>query len=113
MKFVPDREAARWLASLAGKPREFDWDQGNATKNEKHGLTPTDVESLLQHDFVLAGRITEPAHEEPRWLLLGCSNGGRLLALVFTRRGDKLRPISCRSMRKNERKIHDESTAKD
>jgi hypothetical protein len=44
----------------------------------------------------LAGLIAEPAHDEPRWLLLGETNVRRRLALIFTRRGNQLRPISCR-----------------
>jgi hypothetical protein len=94
-------------------PEEFDWDRGNLTKNQKHGVNPKDIESLLRHDLLLAGRITESAHVEPRWLLLGTSDAGRRLALVFTRRGDRLRPISCRPMRTNERKLYEELTGQE
>ncbi len=65
--------------------------------------------SLFRRTVFLAGRIVEPAHEEPRWLLLGETNTGRRLALIFTRRGRKLRPISCRQMRRNERKLYEEA----
>jgi uncharacterized DUF497 family protein len=59
----------------------------------------------------LAGSIIEPAHDEPHWLLLGETNAGRRLALIFTRRGEMLRPISCRPMRRNERRLYDEAKA--
>ena len=55
-------------------------------------------------------RIVEPAHEEARYLLLGVTSGGRHAALVFTRRGDKLRPISCRAMRRREKEVYDAAT---
>lgn len=100
MKLAADPAVAAWLL---GQPA-FEWDTGNSTKSMvKHGNSTAEVESLLEHPVVLAGRIVEPAHAEPRWLLLGQSTGGKLLALVFTRRGDRLRPISCRAMRRTER----------
>jgi uncharacterized DUF497 family protein len=49
-----------------------------------------------------AGNIVEPAHEEPRCLLLGVTKDGRGAAPVFARPGEKLRPIRCRAMRKKE-----------
>jgi uncharacterized DUF497 family protein len=36
--------------------------------------------------------------------------GGRRAALIFARRGDKLRPISCRAMRKKEKEAYDAAT---
>src|SRR5690349_10198130 len=110
MRLVPDAETASWLESLAGRGAEFDWDAGNRTKNRKHGLSSKEVESVLQSEVVFAGRIIEPAHDEPRWILLGRTSTGRRVALIFTRRGDRLRPISCRSMRPRERSFYDEAT---
>jgi hypothetical protein len=57
-----------------------------------------------------AGNIVEPAHEEPRCLLLGVTKDGRGAASVFARRGEKLRPISCRAMRKKEKEAYDAGT---
>lgn len=36
---------------------------------------------------------------------------GRRLALIFTRRDDQLRPITCRPMRRSERRFYDEAKA--
>ena len=52
------------------------------------------------------------AHDEARWLLLGETDAERRLALIFTRRGNQLRPISCRPMRRNERRLYDDAKAK-
>jgi len=100
-----------WLAGLTGASEEFDWDDGNRSKGQKHEIEPTEVESLFKRTVFLAGRIIEPAHDEPRWLLLGETDAGRRLALIFTRREERLRPISCRAMRRDERRLYDEAKA--
>jgi uncharacterized protein len=105
MRFVSDEPMARWLSEAE---LEFDWDQGNNTKNLKHNVSRDEVESLFQNPIWFAGRIVEPLHQEIRWLLLGIDNKGRKLALIFTRRKDRLRPISCRPMRPKEKKLYDE-----
>ena len=63
------------------------------------------MDDVVKCTVFLADRIVEPAHDEPRWLLLGETNKGRRLALIFTRRGSKLRPSSCRQMRRNEGRL--------
>ena len=107
MRLERDAQAEAWLAGLALNTEDIDWDQGNRSKNRKHGVEPEDVGTLLRNPFAFAGRIVEPAHDEPRWLALGKSGAGRLLALIFTRRGNRIRPISCRPMRKNEKAIYE------
>ena len=109
MRLAADPETARWVDRMVGRPQDFDWDAGNRTKNRKHRVEAEDVEALFHRTIVLAGRLVEPAHEELRWLLLGQNEAGRRLALVFTRRGAKLRAISCRSMRRNERRLYEEA----
>jgi uncharacterized DUF497 family protein len=100
-------DIAKWL----GTRPEMEWDAGNSTKSQaKHGFPTTDVESILDAPVLLAGRIAEPEHDEARYLLLGVTSGGRHAALIFTRRGDKLRPISCRAMRKREKEAYDAAT---
>jgi uncharacterized DUF497 family protein len=58
----------------------------------------------------IAGRMVEPAHEEPRYLLRGVTADGRSAALVFARCGEKLCPISCRAMRRKEKEAYDAAT---
>ena len=111
MKLVSETALDDWLTGLKGEPEEFDWDAGNRGKGQKHDVEPSEVESLFHRTVFLAGRIVEPAHDEPRWLLLGETDTGRPLALIFTRRGKKLRPITCRAMRRTERRQYDEAKA--
>lgn len=107
MKLVADPETAAWLATRPS----MQWDAGNSTKSEvKHGFPAAEVESILDGAVLFAGRIVEPEHEEARYLLLGVTSGGRRAALIFARRGEKLRPISCRAMRRKEKEAYDEAT---
>lgn len=110
MRLEDDSDTAAWLDRLTGKASEFDWDEGNQTKHAKHGVAPREIEELLRHALLFAGRIVEPSHTEPRWLVLGVTDGGRPLALIFTRRGDKLRPVSGRPMRRKERTAYEEAS---
>ena len=106
MKLVTDPKMAAWLGSRPA----MEWDAGNSTKSQtKHGFTKADVQSLLDESMLFAGRILEPAHPEARYLLLGMTREGRRAALIFARRGEKLRPISCRAMRRKEREAYDEA----
>jgi hypothetical protein len=111
MKLAFDLEAASWLDGVAGETENFDWDAGNRAKNRKHEVEPEDIEAMFRRPrfIVFAGRIVGPTHDEPRWLVLGQDGRQRRLALVLTRRGDRLRPISCRPMRRKERILYEEA----
>jgi uncharacterized protein len=109
MQVVPDPAAERWLLAMTGASEEFEWDSGNLAKHRKHDVEPRDIRALIAGDLYFAGRIVEPAHAEARWLVFGENESGRPLALVFTRRGDRLRPISCRPMRRKERALYEEA----
>ena len=107
MKLVADPEIAAWLATGP----TMQWDASNSTKSEaKHGFYVADVESIFGGTVLFAGRIVEPEHDEARYLLLGATSDGRRAALIFARRGEKLRPISCRAMRKKEKEAYDAAT---
>jgi uncharacterized DUF497 family protein len=93
MRLVEDSAAASWLDQLGGHAEDFEWDVENRPKLEKHRVDEDD----------------HRAHDEPRWLVLGRSERGRKLALVLTRRGERARPVSCRPMRPNERKVYEEA----
>jgi len=107
VKLVAEPDIAAWLETRPA----MEWDAGNSTKSQaKHGFHTADVESIFDAPVMFAGRIVEPAHEEARFLLLGVTSDGRHAALIFARRGEKLRPISCRAMRKKEKEAYDVAT---
>ena len=111
MKLEPDPSTVEWLDDFVADSEAFEWDRGNQAKNLKHGLTLEDIESVFWQPYVFAGRIAEPAHSEWRGLILGQTSEERRVALIFTRRGEKVRVISCRSMRAAERRLYENSTA--
>ena len=109
MRLAGDPDALRWLLSRRETATDLDWDAGNLRKSRKHGVESHEIETILRRDFYFAGRIVEPSHSEPRWLVLGENDADRRLALVLTRQGDKVRPISCRPMRRKERALYEQA----
>jgi uncharacterized protein len=77
----------------------FEWDEKKRNKNlEKHGI---DFEEATEVFY--GGSLVSRSHRnnEERWIAIG-ETEGRVVAVVFTRRGDSLRIISARRARKNE-----------
>jgi len=81
----------------------FEWDPQKAAKNlAKHGVSFREPESVFGDPL---GRITtDPRHsrDEERYVLLGVSHRQRLLAVMFTDRGDAIRLISARDATRAE-----------
>lgn len=108
MRLQQDIETRAWFeAGDFG----FDWDRGNETKSlTKHGVSRGDVEYLAKlGEPMFVGEIVESERNERRWLALGMDGNGRKLALIFTRRGEGLgllRHVSCRPMRRGERRLY-------
>lgn len=110
MRLGQDEEAGLWLEQLRFGAADLEWDDGNRYKSLKHDISQAEIEALLGRNFYFAGRILEPDYGEWRGLILGQTPSGRLLALIFTRRDDRIRPITCRPMRMEERKLYAEET---
>jgi hypothetical protein len=83
----------------------FDWNQGNLTKCQKHGVPVAEIESLFHQDHQIAPDFKHSAVES-RHLAVGRSASGRAMFVVFTLRehdGKQLvRPISARYMHAEE-----------
>ena len=95
------------LAKIAG----FEWDDGNARKNEKHGVSTAEAEQIFFNDPLLL--LTDVLHSqrEPRFHALGKTDEGRLLHITFTLRhaGSFIRVISARSLHRKERTIYEQA----
>lgn len=109
MKFEKDPDIVQWLSTITISKNSFQWDLGNQDKNKKHSVTKEEIEAIFESPFVLAGKIIEPFHPENRWILLGQTLQKRKLTLIFTIRDNHIRAISCRSMRKKEKNIYEET----
>jgi hypothetical protein len=96
------------LARITG----FDWDAGNARKNEAHGVSAADAEQVFFNQPLLL--LQDEAHSivEPRFHALGKTGTGRLLHVTFTLRGEgtRIRVISARDMHRRERRFYEQAT---
>ncbi len=88
----------------------FEWDPKKALLNIKiHGVS-FDEASTVFHD-PLSRTIDDPLHseDEERFVLIGQSGQGRLLVVVHTERGDRIRIISARLATKKEKFRYEEN----
>lgn len=85
----------------------FLWDTGNRDKNLKsHGVRNEECEEVFFNQPLIAGPDIKHSLGEERYFLLGKTNAGRLLFLVYTIRSNHLRIISVRDMSKKERNFY-------
>lgn len=88
----------------------FEWDPQKATTNvTKHGVTFDEASTVFQDTLSLA--ISDPLHseDEERFVLIGHSHRNRLLVIVHTERGDRIRIISARKANTKERHTYEEN----
>ncbi|RBQ30483.1 hypothetical protein CRU92_12005 [Arcobacter sp. FW59] len=90
----------------------FDWDDGNIHKNEKkHNLKWQIIEELFFNEpLVLLEDKSHSNDKECRCVALGFTNDKQLLTVIFTKRKDKIRVISARTMSKKERIFYENFT---
>ena len=95
------------LSSVTG----FDWDEGNARKNERHGVSMAEAEQVF---FIIPLILAvDPRHSdaESRFHAMGRTAEGRRLHVTFTLRGDStaIRVISARDMHRKERVTYEQA----
>jgi hypothetical protein len=88
----------------------FEWDPRKAAANRaKHKVSFQEAVTAFRDPL---GRITDdPRHleDEDRYVLLGQSERQRLLAVMFTERGEAIRLISARKATRRERRNYEKS----
>ena len=89
----------------------FDWDEGNARKNDKHGVSQSQAEEVFFNHPLLLLEDARHSGQELRYHALGKSHEGRRLHITFTLRGDGtlIRVISARDMHRKERNIYEQA----
>ena len=88
----------------------FQWDEGNIDKNlEKHSVENWECEQVFFNEPLII--LDDPKHSlsEKRWAAFGKTDGGRVLTVIFTKRGKLLRVISARGMNRKERKFYEKN----
>ncbi|MBE0613465.1 MAG: BrnT family toxin [Burkholderiales bacterium] len=90
----------------------FDWDAGNARKNERHGVSQAEAEQVFFDARLLLVADEGHSQAEPRFHGLGATLAGRVLHVTFTLRldGRKIRVISARDMSRKERAYYEQET---
>lgn len=71
----------------------FEWDADNLRKITAHDLTTEEVESAFLDPFVMDGGAQE-VDDETRWVLLGMTNTGKLIRVIYTDRVQQLRVVT-------------------
>ena len=90
----------------------FDWDAGDARKNERHGVSQAEAEQVFFDPRLLVVADDRHSQAEPRFHGLGATLSGGVLHVTFTLRigGRKIRVISARDMSRKERTYYDQKT---
>ena len=89
---------------------DFEWDEGNIKKNwERHRVSHIECEEIFFNRPIIVKKDEPHSTRENRYFVLGKTDAGRLLFIVFTLRGNKIRIISARDMNRKERKIYEET----
>ncbi len=93
------------LAAVIG----FDWDGGNARKNDKHGVSMPEAEQVFFNRPLLMLIDENHSQAEPRFHVMGRTHAGRRLHLTVTLRGGNtlIRVISARDMQRRERDAYE------
>jgi uncharacterized DUF497 family protein len=89
----------------------FNWDDGNARKNEKHDVSMAEAEQVFFNVPLLLVDDASHSQKEPRLHALGKTDEGRTLHITFTLRqvGQLIRVISARDMHRKERAIYEQA----
>jgi uncharacterized DUF497 family protein len=87
---------------------DFEWHPVKAANNlRKHGVTFEEAATVFEDEHALLLNDEVHSDEEDRFLLLGMSEGRRLLSVVHLERGIRLRIISARPAANVERREYD------
>ncbi len=94
------------------KVLSFQWDEGNARKNEQHGVSMAEAEQVFFNSPLLVLPDARHSDAEPRFHALAKSNEGRRLHITITLRdADQfIRVISARGMHRKERVIYEQAS---
>jgi uncharacterized protein len=84
---------------------EFEFDPAKSASNlEKHGIDFTEIQALW--DDPVRAEIPARTADEPRWLVIG-KIADRHWSAVITYREERVRIISARRARKEERALYE------
>lgn len=89
--------------------QEFEWDEAKARRNARqHGVRFPEAASVFADP--LARSMLDPEHSgvEARYVIMGTSERGRLLVVVYTERGRTIRIITAHRASRRERRTYEQ-----
>ena len=90
----------------------FEWDPAKAASNlAKHGVSFAEASTVFGDPLALMVPDPRHSHGEVRFAIFGTSTRGRLLAVLHTERGERIRLISAREATRHERAVYETGTA--
>lgn len=97
-------DLSRLLSAVEG----FQWDSGNSGKSlDRHQVSQNEAEEAFFNRPVVVVDDTRHSVAERRFALLGVTNEGRAVTVIFTTRGGLVRVISARDMSRKERREYE------
>ena len=85
--------------------QEYQWDEQKAASNlAKHGVDFTDAVVAVEDGGALT--VADEGSKEERYVSFGLDGQGRLLAVVYSWRGDVIRIISARNATLTEARFY-------
>lgn len=82
----------------------FDWDEANVAHLARHDVKPAEAEQVFVNEKVAIEMTTVDG--EARFLEMGETDAGRILFLVTTSRGGKVRPVTSWSANRQHRETY-------
>ncbi|HYF02348.1 MAG TPA: BrnT family toxin [Patescibacteria group bacterium] len=87
---------------------DFEWDENKALLNEKaHNITFEEALTVFYDSNSVIADDIEHSNFEVREIIIGLSESGRLLTVIFTERSENIRLISARKSTKTEAKKYE------
>jgi uncharacterized DUF497 family protein len=89
----------------------WEWDEDKAQRNQAiHGVTFQEARTVFLDPKRVEFYDEAHSEKEGRFAVIGFSLKGRLLFVVFTPRGDRIRLISARSAEQDEEDRYEQGT---
>ena len=88
----------------------LEWDEAKATANlAKHKVAFDEAKTVFGDPLYVDFYDPEHSGDEPRYIIIGTSQAGRLLMVSYTERADAIRLISARELTSTEREAYEEN----
>jgi uncharacterized protein len=87
----------------------FEWDPEKAEQNRrKHGVSLPEASTVFRDPLAITLEDVVHSAAEERYFLIGRSSSGRVLVVVHTERGRRIRLISARPATAREKRVYEQ-----